>query len=77
MIYLKRLRKKIEKIGSQRDVAERLDVSHQYLSDVLAGKRALSIPFAYKVDTILGINMFPMLRDQLAKEWANYLKEMI
>lgn len=74
MTYLEKLKKKIEREGSIKSAAEKIGVAPAYLGDVLNDKDRISIPMAYKLDTILLIDMFPFLKAQLEKDWADYLK---
>lgn len=76
MRYLEKIKKAIEREGSTKDAAEKIGVSPAFLGDVINGKRRISIPLAYKLDTKFGLDMFPLLKGQLEKEWADYLKMM-
>lgn len=76
MNYLQKLKKAIEREGTTKEAAEKVGVSSAFLGDVINGKDRMSIPLAYKIDTKLGIDMFPILKAQLQKEWADYLKKM-
>lgn len=76
MDYLKKLKKAIEREGTTKDAAGKIDVSPAFLGDVINGKRRLSIPLAHKLQTKFGLEMWPMLMGQLKKEWTEYLNKI-
>ena len=58
---------KKEKV-SQAKAAERLDISPQRLSDVLAGRKRLSIPLALRFEKRFGLDALTLLEWQLAED---------
>lgn len=64
---------------TQKGAAELLGISAAYLSDVLSGRRKVSIPLALKVEKAFGINaervLIRQLRDELEDARAAVLAE--
>ena len=61
---------------SQVELAEMLDVSKQFLSDVEHNRKEVGIAFAKKVSSVLGYSIEPLLelliRQQLKRQNLNY-----
>ena len=54
---------------SQKDAAQQMDISPAYLSDIVSGKRKISVQFAKKAEEVLKIDGFALLERQLRAEW--------
>ena len=65
---------------NQTDLATKIGVSKQYLSDIERDRKAASIAFAKKVAEIMGYAIEPMIeiliRDDLKKNGINYDVEL-
>lgn len=65
---------------NQTDLAKKIGVSKQFLSDIEHNRKIVSIAFAKKVATIMGYAVEPMIkiiiRDELLKNDLNYDVEL-
>lgn len=65
---------------SQVDLAKKLKVSKQFLSDVEHNRKEVGISFAKKVAGVLGYSIEPLIelliRDQLRRQKLNYIVEI-
>lgn len=65
---------------SQVELAKKLGVSKQFLSDVEHNRKEVGISFAKKISTILGYSIVPLLelliRDQLKRQRLYYIVEL-
>ena len=65
---------------TQVELAKRLSVSKQFLSDVEKNRKDIGISFAKKVSDALGYSVEPLIelliRDQLKKQKLNYIVEL-
>ena len=53
---------------SQKDFAKAIGVGQSYISDILSGRRRVSIPFAENVESLLGIPSRVLMDLQIAKD---------
>ena len=65
---------------SQVDLAQKVGVSKQFLSDVENNRKEVGIPFAKKISDALGYSIEPLvellIRDQLRKQDLDYIVEL-
>lgn len=65
---------------SQVELAKKLGVSKQFLSDVEHNRKEVGIAFAKNVSTVLGYSIEPLLelliRQQLKRQHLNYIVEI-
>jgi transcriptional regulator with XRE-family HTH domain len=65
---------------SQVNLAKKIGVSKQFLSDVEHNRKDIGIEFAKKVSDALGYSIEPLIelliRDQLRKQHLNYIVEL-
>ncbi len=65
---------------SQVDLAKKLQVSKQFLSDVENNRKDVGIAFAKKVSDVLGYSVEPLIelliRDQLRRQHLDYIVEL-
>jgi transcriptional regulator with XRE-family HTH domain len=65
---------------SQVELAKKIKVSKQFLSDVELNRKEVGISFAKKIAAALGYSIEPLLelliRDQLKKQKLNYMVEL-
>lgn len=65
---------------SQIELAKKLEVSKQFLSDVEHNRKDVGISFAKKVASVLGYSLEPLLelliRQQLKRQHLNYIVEL-
>lgn len=65
---------------TQVDLAKRLGVSKQFLSDVEHNRKDVGITFAKKISDVLGYSIEPLIelliRDQLRRQHLNYTVEL-
>jgi transcriptional regulator with XRE-family HTH domain len=65
---------------SQVDLAKKMGVSKQFLSDVEHNRKEVGIGFAKKISSILGYSIEPLLelliRDQLRRQNLNYVVQI-
>lgn len=54
----------------QKDLAQRLGISQQYLSDILAGKHGISVYVAIGLERVLGLNARELLIAQVDDDLA-------
>ena len=54
---------------SQKEAALQMDISPAYLSDIVSGKRKISVQFAKKAEDVLKVDGFALLERQLLAEW--------
>lgn len=63
------IKKELKERGiSQKNFAEAVGVGQSYLSDILSGRRRVSIPFAQNVQSLLGIPSSILMNLQTAKD---------
>ena len=53
---------------TQKEVAQALQISEQYLSDILSGKRTISVHVALRLESVLGLDATKLLHDQVIDE---------
>lgn len=64
-----RIQHAIDKTGcTQKEIATRLNISQQYLSDIVRGRRAVSAFVAVRLETVLGIDALKVMTDQTFDE---------
>lgn len=65
---------------SQVELAKKIGVSKQFLSDVEHNRKEVGISFAKKISTALGYSIEPLIelliRDQLRRQRLNYIVEI-
>lgn len=53
---------------TQKEVAESMGISEQYLSDICNGRRAVSAFVAVRLESVLGVDAHKVLIDQVLEE---------
>jgi plasmid maintenance system antidote protein VapI len=70
MIGAPRVRSAIRASGlSQKEVAARLTISEQYLSDICNSRRAVSAFVAVRLQAVLGVDGRKLMLDQALVDW--------
>ncbi|WP_422923198.1 helix-turn-helix transcriptional regulator [Singulisphaera sp. PoT] len=66
------LQKKIEKAGGIRKAAMLIGISPSYLSDLMNGKRGISVEFASKAQAAMGVGALDLLKWQATDDWERF-----
>ncbi|MHC5537934.1 helix-turn-helix transcriptional regulator [Singulisphaera rosea] len=72
MTPIERLQKQIDDVGGIRRAAAQLGISPSYLSDLMNGKRGVSVALAERAEEKMGIKALDLLKWQAAEDWRLY-----
>jgi transcriptional regulator with XRE-family HTH domain len=72
MKYIDRIKEAIKSEPTQEAVAHKMSVSASYLSDVLNGKRPVSLAMAMKLEEHYGVNGVELMKEQVEAEFERH-----
>lgn len=75
MKHIATLRMLIEQHGNAATLAKKIGITRGHLSDVLAGKRAIGLDMAFRLEDACGTNGLRLLQHQLEHACDEYRKK--